>query len=95
MLEWLGFRSKINLATNLTVCLEQDEATGIYVAHFEQFPDTYAQGKTAAEATLNVAKALKAVWELEQAEKEQALGMAFNIPSVGSSKRYIRVQLEA
>lgn len=70
MMNWLGFKSRVNLDANLTVCLETDDQTGVVIAHFEQFPDTYAQGKDPDEAMLNLARAIKAVWEIEQAERK-------------------------
>jgi len=48
----------------LTAVLEEDHEG--WVAHFKQFPDTYAQGDTQDEALTNLLKTLVAVINLEK-----------------------------
>ena len=50
--------------------MERDSETGGYISHFEQFPDTYAQGETPEEAEYNLISTLVAVIQSEKAEKE-------------------------
>jgi len=45
----------------LICILERDKETGGYISHFEQYPDTYAQGETKQEATSNLVNTLIAV----------------------------------
>jgi len=54
----------------LVYILEIDSETGGYISHFEQFPDTYAQGETPEEAEYNLISTLVTVIEAEKAEKE-------------------------
>jgi predicted RNase H-like HicB family nuclease len=78
---------------NLAIIYEQDPDTGFYIAHFEQFPDTYAQGETKDEAMKNVCKALKAVLELEQAEKSTNVQLEINMKPAKTSRDFIKLQL--
>ena len=54
----------------LVYILERDSETGGYISHFEQYPDTYAQGETPEEAQFNLISTLIAVIQAEKAEKE-------------------------
>lgn len=55
------------------VYIEAPESNG-FIAHFEQFPDTYAQGRTKKEALYNLSNALREVLELEEIERKKAEG---------------------
>lgn len=52
----------------LTVVYIDAPESGGYIAYFEKFPDTYAQGKTKKETLYNLYVTLKAVLESEQEE---------------------------
>lgn len=54
----------------LVYIMDRDSETGGYISHFEQYPDTYAQGETPEEAEFNLIKTLVAVIQAEKAEKE-------------------------
>lgn len=56
---------------NLTVIYEQDPATGMFIAHFEQFPDTYSQGATKEETFSNLCKAVMAVLESDNEQERK------------------------
>lgn len=49
----------------LTVVIEQDKATGLFMAHFEQFPDTYAYASNTKEVVENLCKTLICVLDAE------------------------------
>ena len=55
------------------VYIEAPESNG-FIAHFEQFSDTYAQGSTKKEALSNLSNALRVVLELEEKQRNESKG---------------------
>ena len=88
-----SFRPRKSAFINLAIIYEQDPDTGVYITHFEQFPDTYAQGESKDESMQNLCKALKAVLELEQAEKASNVQLEINMKPAKMSRDFIRLQL--
>ena len=56
-----------SLTLDVILVLEQDPETGGYTSHFEQFPDTCAQGKTKDEAVKNLVDVLHDVMKYKKA----------------------------
>ena len=65
------FVRKIFRKEPLAYLLEEDPEGKGYTVHFEQFPDTFAQGETEEEAVTNLLRTLIAINSIETEEKHK------------------------